>query len=270
MALSSNTTPPAATTPIRSAPCAEMTWASPCMVSGMSRTWRRSDRAGLPSGSLAAMAVTMACKRRWPPAPGGCRLGSAFALAEESGMRSDYRSAIFSELKRGADDAALVRTTMVSPTGFSFKVAQIKNTLSEPEIYADRRRVCDLGLLQQIGLSKPDESGGAITFSALRLRSHRKLRQQTRAGQKHRGAPVPVQWPARLCRSGPGQGAARRTCRRAGDRHPGQPPGRCAPPFAQRPVPLLGRGRGGRYSRRRRRKCIAGSTPALPAVGAGG
>ena len=89
----------------------------------------------------------------------GVQAGSVFALCEESGMKAEYRSAILGELKRGADDAELVRTTLFSPTGFSFKVVQLEGTLSDPEVYAERRRVCDLGVLQQIGLSKPDENG---------------------------------------------------------------------------------------------------------------
>ncbi len=94
----------------------------------------------------------------------GIQAGSVFALCEESGMKAEYRAAILSELKRGVDDAELVRTTLLSPTGFSFKVVQLEGTLSEPDVYADRRRVCDLGLLQQIGLSKPDETGERALF----------------------------------------------------------------------------------------------------------
>ena len=57
-----------------------------------------------------------------------------------------------------------MKTTLFSPTGFSFKVVQIEGTLSEPEVYDNRRRVCDLGILQQIGLSKPDEAGTRALF----------------------------------------------------------------------------------------------------------
>jgi nitronate monooxygenase len=94
----------------------------------------------------------------------GVQAGSVFALAEESGMKAEYRAAILSALKQGVDDAELVRTTLVSPTGFAFKVVQLEGTLAEPEVYANRRRVCDLGVLQQIGLSKPDETGMRTLF----------------------------------------------------------------------------------------------------------
>jgi NAD(P)H-dependent flavin oxidoreductase YrpB (nitropropane dioxygenase family) len=94
----------------------------------------------------------------------GIQAGSVFALAEESGMRADYRSAILNELRNGTDDAALVRTTIFSPTGFAFKVVQIKDTLSEDDVFTARRRICDIGMLQQRGLSKPDDDGARTLF----------------------------------------------------------------------------------------------------------
>jgi nitronate monooxygenase len=94
----------------------------------------------------------------------GVQVGSVFALAEESGMKPEYRSAILKEMKSGADDASLVKTTVFSPTGFSFKVVQLKETLSEEDVYAARRRICDIGLLQQRGLSKADEDGTRTLF----------------------------------------------------------------------------------------------------------
>ena len=94
----------------------------------------------------------------------GVQVGSVFALAEESGMKSTYRSAILNELKKGTDDAALVQTTLVSPTGFPFKVVQLSSTLADETVYATRRRVCDLGFLQQRGLSKVSADGTRRLF----------------------------------------------------------------------------------------------------------
>ena len=79
----------------------------------------------------------------------GIQVGSIFALTEESGMKPEYRTAILRELRNGTDDASLVKTTLFSPTGFSFKVAQLAGTLSEDEVYESRRRICDIGLLQR-------------------------------------------------------------------------------------------------------------------------
>jgi NAD(P)H-dependent flavin oxidoreductase YrpB (nitropropane dioxygenase family) len=94
----------------------------------------------------------------------GVQVGSVFALAEESGMKSDYRSAIFHQLKKEMDDSKLVQTTLFSPTGFPFKVAQLDGTLANETVFNSRRRVCDIGLLQQRGLSKAAEDGTRRLF----------------------------------------------------------------------------------------------------------
>ena len=94
----------------------------------------------------------------------GVQAGTVFALTEESGMKSEYRSAILAAIKNGADDADLVRTTIFSPTGFSFKVVQLEGTLSEDDVYTSRRRICDIGMLQQRGFNKPDEHGQRTLF----------------------------------------------------------------------------------------------------------
>ncbi len=94
----------------------------------------------------------------------GVQVGTAFALTEESGMKPEYRSAILAALKNGVDDADLVRTTVFSPTGFSFKVVQLQETLSDDDVYASRRRICDIGMLQQRGFNKPDEHGERTLF----------------------------------------------------------------------------------------------------------
>jgi nitronate monooxygenase len=94
----------------------------------------------------------------------GVQAGSIFALTEESGIKSVYRTAILNEIKKGTDDAALIQTTMFSPTGFPFKVVQLNDTLANEAVYTARPRVCDIGLLQQSGLTKPDADGKRRLF----------------------------------------------------------------------------------------------------------
>jgi NAD(P)H-dependent flavin oxidoreductase YrpB (nitropropane dioxygenase family) len=94
----------------------------------------------------------------------GVQAGSIFALAEESGMKPTHRTAILNKLKKGDDDAGLVLTTLFSPTGFPFKVVQLDGTLADETVYANRPRVCDIGLLQQYGLSKPAADGTRRIF----------------------------------------------------------------------------------------------------------
>jgi nitronate monooxygenase len=85
----------------------------------------------------------------------GVQVGSVFALTEESGMKPSYRSSILDLIKKETDDSKLVKTTFFSPTGFPFKVVQLEGTLGQEDVYSSRLRVCDIGLLQQRGLSKP-------------------------------------------------------------------------------------------------------------------
>jgi len=94
----------------------------------------------------------------------GVQVGSTFALAEESGISSTHRIAIFRALRNGVSDEDLIRTTLFSPTGFPFKVAQLDGTLSDEVVYSSRRRVCDLGFLQKSGLSKPEVDGSRSIF----------------------------------------------------------------------------------------------------------
>lgn len=76
----------------------------------------------------------------------GVQIGSAFALCEESGMARHLREEL---LGRAHDGTLSVRNDPeASPTAFPFKVAQLPGTLSEPEVAAARRRVCDLGFLR--------------------------------------------------------------------------------------------------------------------------
>jgi nitronate monooxygenase len=48
--------------------------------------------------------------------------------------------------------------------GFAFTVVQRKGTLVEQDVFESRRRLCDIGLLQQIGVSTPGEGGARHLF----------------------------------------------------------------------------------------------------------
>jgi NAD(P)H-dependent flavin oxidoreductase YrpB (nitropropane dioxygenase family) len=71
----------------------------------------------------------------------GLQVGSRFALCTESGMREDLRAKI---IGNGARHEVEVSTSpLMSPTGYPLKVAQVEDTISEPEVYAARKRICD-------------------------------------------------------------------------------------------------------------------------------
>ena len=94
----------------------------------------------------------------------GVQIGTSFALAQESGLSPVYKTALLASLQEGATDDELVRTTLFSPTGYPFKVAQLKGTLAEEAVYQNRTRLCDLGFLQQRGFSKPGPDGNRDLF----------------------------------------------------------------------------------------------------------
>ena len=76
----------------------------------------------------------------------GIQVGSAFALCEESGFDAALKRAFIESALSGT---LHVRTDpLASPTGFPFKVADLPGTVAEPEVYAQRRRVCEAGYLR--------------------------------------------------------------------------------------------------------------------------
>jgi nitronate monooxygenase len=88
----------------------------------------------------------------------GVQVGTAFALCDESGMEASLKQEV---LRQVLDDAAQVFTSPnASPTGFPFKVAQVTGTLSDPELYAARNRICDLGFLRVIARN----ADGSLTY----------------------------------------------------------------------------------------------------------
>jgi len=76
----------------------------------------------------------------------GVQAGTLFALSEESGMADHTKQRILSEVAEG--DLSVYTDPVASPTGFPFKVLELKGTLSEKEKYDSRPRVCNLGYLR--------------------------------------------------------------------------------------------------------------------------
>ena len=87
----------------------------------------------------------------------GIQVGTAFALCEESGMMEKYRRGLLQEAMAGT--AEVITDRLASPTGFPFKVAQLKGTLSDHDTYLSRTRICDLGYLREL-YRKDDGSVG--------------------------------------------------------------------------------------------------------------
>lgn len=77
----------------------------------------------------------------------GVQVGTVFAFCQESGLRPDYRAAVIDDVLAGR--ARVFTDPAASPTGFPFKVVQLAGTVAEPEVYAARPRICDLGYLRE-------------------------------------------------------------------------------------------------------------------------
>jgi NAD(P)H-dependent flavin oxidoreductase YrpB (nitropropane dioxygenase family) len=91
---------------------------------------------GTPQGLRAALEAGAA----------GIQVGTSFALCRESGLDPQLKQRI---LQQVGDGTIKVRNDWrASPTGFPFKVVEVEGSLSDPQVYADRRRVCDLGVLR--------------------------------------------------------------------------------------------------------------------------
>ncbi|WP_308169960.1 nitronate monooxygenase [Acrocarpospora catenulata] len=88
----------------------------------------------------------------------GVQVGSAFALCRESGLDPQLRRLLLRRIAQG--DLTVRNDPRASPTGFPFKVADLPGTLSDPDVYAARPRLCDLGYLR-VPYTRPD---GAIGY----------------------------------------------------------------------------------------------------------
>ncbi|MEK7728374.1 MAG: nitronate monooxygenase [candidate division KSB1 bacterium] len=78
----------------------------------------------------------------------GIQVGTAFAYCAESGMEETLKRRV---IQKVCAQQITVRTdSEVSPTGFPFKVVQVEGSLSEPEIYQNRDRLCDIGMLRRL------------------------------------------------------------------------------------------------------------------------
>jgi len=87
----------------------------------------------------------------------GVQAGTAFAFCEESGMDQELKDNVIQKVIE--EDAVVVTDALVSPTGYPFKVVQINGSISDPNVYAERIRLCDVGLLRTPYIRKDGQIG---------------------------------------------------------------------------------------------------------------
>ena len=80
----------------------------------------------------------------------GIQVGTLFAFCDESGLDPQLKQEVINKMKRGENpkDGWVFTDPVSSPTGFPFKAVRLKGTVSEPEVYQKRNRICDLGYLR--------------------------------------------------------------------------------------------------------------------------
>ena len=101
---------------------------------------------GLPYWLAGGYASPLRLREALDAGAAGIQVGSAFALCDESGLQPSVKRAL---LERAAAGTLRVQADpLASPTGFPFKVAHLPGTLADEEVYAERRRVCDIGYLR--------------------------------------------------------------------------------------------------------------------------
>jgi len=75
------------------------------------------------------------------------QVGTLFAYCEESGFEDNVKQQVVDEVMAG--NAHVFTDPKASPTGFPFKVVTLPGSMSEPAVYEQRTRVCDLGYLRE-------------------------------------------------------------------------------------------------------------------------
>lgn len=105
------------------------------------------ERHGLPFWLAGSRGTPEELARARAAGAAGIQVGTLFAFSEESGLRGDLKQNVIERCRREAP--RVFTDPVASPTGFPFKVVSIRGTLSDPELYARRRRRCDLGYLRE-------------------------------------------------------------------------------------------------------------------------
>ncbi len=77
----------------------------------------------------------------------GIQVGTLFAFCDESGLTESVRHRVIAAVRAG--NLSVRTDPLASPTGFPFKVVELAQTLSQSEVYSDRKRICDLGYLRE-------------------------------------------------------------------------------------------------------------------------
>lgn len=77
----------------------------------------------------------------------GVQVGTPFAFCRDSAIEPNLKRKVLKEIVDGAE---VFTSPVASPSGFPFKVVQSPGTISDPNVYNSRERVCNLGYLVEL------------------------------------------------------------------------------------------------------------------------
>lgn len=87
----------------------------------------------------------------------GVQVGTPFALCQESGLSPTLREELLDYIER--DELEVFASATYSPSGMPFQTARLPGTVAMDEVYKERVRICDIGLLVDL-YEKPDGTLG--------------------------------------------------------------------------------------------------------------
>ena len=111
---------------------------------------------GLPFWLAGSFGTSKSLSRAMEMGASGIQVGTIAALSGQSGMAPKFRTKVLQLLKQ---NKLKIDNTMVSPAGFPFKVAQVQGTISDKTVYENRKRICDICLLQATYVMKNGSLG---------------------------------------------------------------------------------------------------------------
>ncbi len=99
----------------------------------------------------------------------GIQVGTAFAFCDESGIEASMKQEVIHQAL--TNGIKVFTDPLASPSGYPFKVVDVKGTVSDAAVAEERTRICDLGFLRvayqrddgTLGYRCPAEPRGAYT-----------------------------------------------------------------------------------------------------------
>ena len=88
----------------------------------------------------------------------GVQVGSIFALSQESGLTQELRNEVLVKIED--EKLEVITDPLGSPTSFPFKYVALAGTISDHELFEERRRLCDLGYLRSV----VEKSDGRLAY----------------------------------------------------------------------------------------------------------